>query len=315
MTVNDFAPAPPGKPLDDARHFLQSTGIDGWLTRDYRYTNPVFEAALGRRVEHLTRPIWLWIPANGEPRLLAHEVDAGRFPEGSPEISAYGSREQMVAGLRSLLDGIRKIAMEYSPMYELPRVGRVDAGTIELVRSLGVEVVPSGDVIQYATERWSPDQLQSHFYAVEALDRIVKQTFQYVGENIRWALTEHDIAEHIRGKFDRAGLEFDDGPVVAFNEHSSDPHYDPRPGEAAVIRREGWLLIDLWARKKPSQPGERNISADITWTAKLGEPPNEKQQEVFDVVIEARDAAFDLLETRVLEGDNPRGWEIDRAAR
>ncbi|MCI0837966.1 MAG: aminopeptidase P family protein, partial [Chloroflexi bacterium] len=149
MTVNDFAPAPPGKPLDDARHFLKSTGIDGWLTRDYRYTNPVFEAALGRRVEHLTRPIWLWIPANGEPRLLAHEVDAERFPEGSPEISAYGSREQMVAGLRSLLDGIRKIAMEYSPMYELPRVGRVDAGTIELVRSLGVDVVPSGDVIQY----------------------------------------------------------------------------------------------------------------------------------------------------------------------
>ena len=313
MTNNDLAPS--GKPLDDARQFLQSTGTDGWLTRDYRYTNPVFEAALGRYVEHLTRPVWLWIPSDGEPELLAHEVDTGRFPAGSPAISAYSSRQQMVESLKLLLDGVASVAMEYSPMYELPRVGRVDAGTIELVRSLGVEVVSSGDVIQYATERWTPDQLQSHFYAVEALDRIVKQTFQYVGENIRWALTEHDIAEHIRGKFDRAGLEFDDGPVVAFNEHSSDPHYDPRPGEAAVIRREGWLLIDLWARKKPSQPGERNISADITWTAKLGELPNEKQQEVFDVVIGARDAAFDLLETRVLEGDNPRGWEIDRAAR
>ena len=313
MTDNDITP--PGNPLDDARHFLLSNGIDGWLTRDYRYTNPVFEAALGRRVEHLTRPVWLWIPANGEPRLLAHEVDAGRFPEGSPGVSVYGSRDQMVSGLRSLLGGIATIAMEYSPMYELPRVGRVDAGTIELVRSLGVEVVSSGDVIQYATERWTPDQLQSHFYAVEALDRIVKQTFQYVGENIRWALTEHDIAEHIRGKFDRAGLEFDDGPVVAFNEHSSDPHYDPRPGDSAVIRRDGWLLIDLWARKKPSGPDERNISADITWTAKLGGPPGQKHREVFDVVIGARDAAFDLLETRVLQGDNPQGWEIDRAAR
>jgi Xaa-Pro aminopeptidase len=172
-------------------------------------------------------------------------------------------------------------------------------------------------VIQYATERWTPDQLQSHFFAVEALDRIVQQAFEYVGENIRWALTEHDIAEHIRGKFDRAGLEFDDGPVVAFNEHSSDPHYDPQPGEAAVIRREGWLLLDLWARKKPSPdaPGELNISADITWTAKLGEPPTPQQQEVFDVVTSARDAAFELLETRVLEGDNPQGWELDRTAR
>ena len=140
MTVNDITAAPPGNQLDDARHFLQSNGIDGWLTRDYRYTNPVFEAVLGRRVEHLTRPIWLWIPADGEPRLLAHEVDAGRFPDDSPEISPYGSREQMVAGLRGLLNGIKTVAMEYSPMYELPRVGRVDAGTIELVRSLGAEV-------------------------------------------------------------------------------------------------------------------------------------------------------------------------------
>lgn len=332
MTSNAFTPAPSdnppgGNPLGDARHFLQVSGIAGWLTRDYRYTNPVFEAALGRRVEHLTRPVWLWIPADGDPRLLAHEVDAGRFPEDSPEISVYGSRDQMVSGLKSLLNAHARhgkathggvtVAMEYSPMYELPRVGRVDAGTIELVRSLGAEVVSSGDVIQYATERWTPDQLQSHFFAVEALDRIVKQTFKYVGENIRWALTEHDIAEHIRGRFDRAGLEFDDGPVVAFDEHSSDPHYDPRPGESAVIRREGWLLIDLWARKRssPDVRDERNISADITWTAKLGGPPSQKQQDVFAVVTGARDAAFDLLETRVLEGDNPQGWELDRAAR
>ncbi|MDP6667503.1 MAG: M24 family metallopeptidase [Dehalococcoidia bacterium] len=325
MTGKDLAAAPSGNPLDDARTFLQSVGIAGWLTRDYRYTNPVFEAALGRRVEHLTRPVWLWIPADGDPRLLAHEVDAGRFPGDSPEISVYGSREQMVAGLRALLGGAGpnaagpnaagKIAMEYSPLYELPRVGRVDAGTIELVRSLGAEVVSSGDVIQYATERWTPDQLQSHFFAVEALDRIVKQTFEYVGENIRWTLTEYDVTEHIRGRFDRAGLEFDDGPVVAFNEHSSDPHYDPQPGEAAVIRREGWLLIDLWARKKAEHPGERNISADITWTARLGGPPTPVQQEVFDVVTGARDAAFELLETRVLAGDNPQGWELDREAR
>ncbi|MBT4125317.1 MAG: M24 family metallopeptidase [Chloroflexi bacterium] len=304
-----------GKPLDDAREFLQQAGIDGWLTRDYRNSNPVFEAALGRHVEHLTRPVWLWIPSNGEPQLLAHEVDTGRIPAGSPTITAFGNRDQMIAGLKSFVGNASKVAMEYSPMYELPRVGRVDAGTIELISSLGPEIVSSGDVIQYATERWTPEQLQSHFFAVDALDNIVKQTFKYVGENIRWALTEHDIAEHIRGRFDRAGLEWDNGPSVSFNEHSSDPHYDPIPGEAAVIRREGWLLIDLWARKKPETPEQRNISADITWTAKLGGPPTAKQQEVFDAVTGARDAAFELLESRVLEGDNPQGWEIDRASR
>ncbi len=313
MNRNDLAPS--DNSLDDARQYQQTIGIDGWLTRDYRYSNPVFEAALGRRVEHLTRPVWLWVPSNGEPQLLVHEVDVGRFPADSPDITPYGNRNQMVAGLKSALRGAVKVAMEYSPLYELPRVGRVDAGTVELVRSLGPEVVSSGDIIQYATERWTPDQLQSHFFAVNALDNILKQTFKYVGENIRWALTEHDIAEHIRGKFDRAGLEFDDGPVVAFNEHSSDPHYDPQPGESAVIRREGWLLIDLWARKKSESPGQRNISADITWTAKLGKPPSSKHLEIFDAVTGARDAAFELLENRVLDGDNPQGWELDRAAR
>ena len=313
MTNNEISPS--GNNLDEARIFLNSAEIDGWLTRDYRYTNPVFEAALGLHIENLTRPVWLWIPANGEPSILAHEVDIGRFPQGSIPLVAYGSRHQMVEALKQRLNGANTVAMEYSPLYELPRVGRVDAGTIELVRSLGADVVSSGDLVQHSTERWTPDQLQSHFFAVAALDKIVTQAFEYVGENIRWALTEHDVAEHIRGKFDQAGLEFDDGPVVAFNSHSSDPHYDPKPSNSAVIRREGWLLIDLWARKKSDSPEQRNISADITWTAKLGEPPGNKHREVFRSVTNARDAAFELLENRVLEGDNPQGWEVDRAAR
>ena len=313
MATNELIPS--GNTLEEARVFLESSEIDGWLTRDYRYTNPIFEAALGLRGGNLTRPVWLWIPSDGEPCILAHEVDIGRFPEGSAPLVSYQSRNQMVAALKLLLNGATTVAMEYSPLFELPRVGRVDAGTVELVRSLGSNVVSSGDLVQHATEKWSPNQLQSHFFAVKALDQIVIQAFQYVGENIRWALTEHDLAEHIRGKFDRAGLEFDDGPVVAFNAHSADPHYEPKPNDSAVIRREGWLLIDLWARKKSDSPDQRNISADITWTAKLGAPPSGKHQEVFRAVTNARDAAFELLENRVLEGDNPQGWEIDRAAR
>ena len=313
MTNNETSPS--ANNLEESRIFLDSAEIDGWLTRDYRYTNPVFEAALGLHIENLTRPVWLWIPANGEPSILAHEVDIGRFPQGPIALVPYGSRNQMVEALKQILNGAKTVAMEYSPLYELPRVGRVDAGTIELVRSLGADVVSSGDLIQHATERWTPDQLQSHFFAVEALDKIVIQAFNYVGENIRWALTEHDVAEHIRGKFDQAGLEFDDGPVVAFNSHSADPHYDPKPRNSAIIRREGWLLIDLWARKKSDPNAQRNISADITWTAKLGKPPSNKHQEVFRAVTNARDAAFELLENRVLEGDNPQGWEVDRAAR
>ncbi len=311
-----------------AQEYLYKSGLDGWLTRDYRYTNPVFEAALGAHVQNLTRPVWLFIPREGEPVILAHDVDAGRFPQGAPKVVRFSDRRSMVNGLEKLLPRGGRVAMEYSPMYELPRVGRVDAGTIELVRSLGVEPVPSGDVLQYATERWSPEQHASHTYAVESLVKVVKEAFKFAGENIRWKLTEHDVAEFIRGRYDRLGLVAEDGPIVAFNAHSSDPHYEPRPKDSAVIRRQGWLLIDLWARKFGPKagtalqaresallPAQDNIYADLTWVGSLGGQPSEKEREVFNVVRDARDAAFRFLEDRVLAGNNPQGWEVDRAAR
>ena len=297
--------------IQAAQEFIRASGLRGWLTRDYRYTNPVFPAALGTHVDHLTRPVWLYIPGDGDPVVIAHEVDAGRFPPGSPSVRRYGNRDSMVAALRDALPRSGQVAMEYSPMYELPRVGRVDAGTIELVRSLGPEVVSSGDVIQHATERWSERQLASHMSAVETLHTIVIDAFEFVGENVRWKLTEHDVAEFIRGRFDRAGLVTADGPVVAFEEHSSDPHYEPMPGKSAVIRRKGWLLIDLWARLDEDD----SIYGDITWNAHVGGPPNAKQQEVFEIVTAARDAGLRLLEDTVRDGRHPEGWEVDAAAR
>ncbi len=302
----------PNTPIAAAQEFMRGSDIAGWLTRDYRYTNPVFEAALGTRVENLTRPVWLYIPAIGDAVLLAHDVDAGRFLEKSPRVIRYGSRQSMIDMLRAALPSNGKVAMEYSPMCELPRVSRVDAGSIELVRSLGVEVVSSGDVMQYATERWTPEQVASHYYAAESLVRTVKDACAFIGENARWKLREHDVAEFIRGRFDRLGLVTTDGPVVAFNEHSSDPHYEPVAGKDSVIRRNGWLLIDLWAKQK-GMPD--SVYADLTWVASLGGQPSAAQAGVFRAVKDARDAAFDHLQTRVRRGDHPQGWELDRIAR
>ncbi len=308
-----------------AKEFMDAASIDGWLLRDYRYTNPVFHQVIGKRVSNLTRPVWLMIPAHKPPHLLAHSVDVGRFTKSTldiPDIDVYRNRDEMVRGLDRLVDLCRShsskpvIAMEYSPMSELPRVGRVDAGSIELVRSLDVEVVPSGDITQYATERWSEAQLKSHRYAAEELTKIVQEAFQFIGEEIRWQLTEHDVAEFIRGRLERTGLESDDGPVVAFGANSADPHYEPTPDDAALIRRNGWLLIDLWARqKKHPSKDEHSIYADITWVANLGNLQEERQRNVFNVVRDARDAAFEFVVGSVEKGRHPQGWEVDRAAR
>ena len=309
--------------LKAAREYLGDIGIAGWLTRDYRYTNPIFFAALGYTPPNLTRPAWLWIPADGEPQILAHDVDVNRFELDTFEVAVYGSRDAMVSELKSMLPSHGKVAMDYSPMYELPRVARVDAGSVELIRSFGLEVIPSADVSQYATERWSDAQLASHRYAMSEIVNSMHEAFNFISENVRWKISEHDVAEFIRGRFDRAGLITDEGPVVAFNSNSSDPHYDPTPEEASIIRRDGWLLIDAWA--KPASidqfvvvDGDQSVEpvyADITWVAKIGTPPTEDYIKVFDSVRRARDSAYQFLRNRHRSGETTQGWQVDRVAR
>ena len=310
--------------LSAAREYMNGVGIVGWLTRDYRYTNPIFFAALGYRPNNLTRPVWLWIPCDSDPLILAHEVDLKRFDSGEMEISGYRNRDEMISGLRGFLpDDGGKVAMEYSGLYELPRVGRVDAGTVELIRSFGVDVVSSGDVSQYATERWSAGQLVSHRYAMSEVLAAVHEAFKFVGENVRWKLTEHDVAEFIRGRFDRSGLFTDEGPVVAFDANSSDPHYEPKSDASSIIRRDGWLLIDAWAKVSDMsilgdvgvlKSGE-SVYADITWVAKIGGGPSVEQSNVFESVKRGRDAAFEFLQSQHRSGESVQGWQVDRVAR
>lgn len=307
-----------GEALAGAREYLDRSGVHGWLLEDYRGSNPILWNLVGH-VEHVTRPCWFLVPAHGDPILLVHEVDAGRFDsmieragaEGARvQLRRFGSRVQMLAGLGEMLAGHKRVAMEYSPEAALPRVGRVDAGTLELVRSLGVEVVSSGDVLQYATERWTPGQRDSHRVAMEGLVRTVHDAFTFIGENINWKLTEHDVAEFVRGRLERLGLVVPDGPIVAVDAHASDPHYEPSPDSSAIVRKNSLVLIDLWA--VAPEPG--SVFGDITWTGFTGEP-GAAHENVFKAVAEARDAAVSFMQDAHAQGRDLEGWEVDRTAR
>ena len=201
--------------------------------------------------------------------------------------------------------------MEYSPAAELPRISRVDAGTVELVRSLGVDVVSSADTVQYAAQRWTAGQLASHETAADALGVIVRQAFDHIGSNLARGITELEVAEFISTRFVEEGLEVTDGPVVAVNEHSSDPHFEPTPDSTSAIRQGDWVLIDLWSRL----PGPDSMFADITWTAFVGDEVPERHQSVFDAVVGARDLALAEMENAFREGRTLQGWQLDRASR
>ena len=305
---------PNARMLNDAREYLQAEDLPGWLIYDYLGCNPVL-AQVAAPSGHVTRPVFLLVPADGPPRLLTHHVDAGKFADSGDgsdmETVVYSSRDTLERALQDTLAGYSRVAMEYSPRNGLPRVSRVDAGTVELVRSIGPDVVSSADLMQYATQRWSPEQLAGHKRAAEKLGRIVNEAFSRIGHRLADSPTEFEIAEFIRARFREEGLVTADGPIVSTNAHCSDPHYEPAPEGSSVIAAGDWVLIDLWARE--DVPG--SVYADITWTAYVGDSPTDRHRQVFDIVLGARDAALSFLQDSFSRGEPIQGWQADDVAR
>ena len=327
-----------------AQAFLRQEDLPGWLIYDYRHSNPIFWQAVTPS-GHVTRPCFLYVPADSPPLLLVHHVDAGKFAHAGIQLQVYHGREDMIGLLRQALSGTSRVAMEYSPLNLLPRVSRVDAGTVELVRSLGVEVVSSADLMQYATQRWSPQQLEDHRNSAAKLGEIVNQAFQYTASQLADGPTEYQVAEFIRRRFRQEGLETPDGPIVATNAHSSDPHFEPMEHGSSVVRPGDWLLIDLWAKsvnpavstlaaadllvsqlseadprtsplsKGGLEGGQTSVFADITWVAYVGDAVPPIYQNIFDIVTGARDAALAYLEDSHRQGKEVQGWQADAVAR
>jgi Xaa-Pro dipeptidase len=293
-----------------AQEFMAQDNIPGWLVYDYRESNPIFRQVI-QPSGHVTRPCYFYLPARGAPTLLTHHVDAGKFAESGVDCIVYSNRETLVSALRELISSSGRLAMEYSPMNELPRVSRVDAGTVELVRSMGVDVVSSADLMQAATHRWTPEQYADHHATALKLGRIVNEAFAHAGERLGQGVTEFDVAEFIRHRFAEEGIASPDGPIVAVNANASDPHYEPSARQHSSILPGDWLLIDLWA--KGVVPG--SVYADITWCAYAGDRVPARHQEIFDIVIGARDAAVEFLQESHRKGDAVRGWQADSVAR
>ncbi len=289
-------------------------GLDGWLFYDFRGSDPLaYRVLLLDPTKHVTRRWFYWVPAQGQPVKLTHKIEPHVLDELPGESVQYMSWQSLGACLSRILAKAKQAAMQYSPMNFIPYVSRVDAGTIEQIRGHGVEVVTSADLVQRFEAVWTEGQLTSHRDAAAKLRRIVDEAFRHVGESVagRKDLTEYGLQQFILSRFKEHGLVTSSASIVAVNEHSADPHYGPASTGSAVIAEHQLVLIDLWA-KRP-EPG--SVYADITWTGYVGRAVPIKQNEVFQAVREARDAALEFVKTRVASGDFPRGWEVDEVSR
>lgn len=299
--------------LDAIQGELRRRGLDGWLLYDFHHRDPIAYRVLELEPGLSTRRWYYFIPVEGTPRKLVHRIESGRLDSLPGSKQEYISWEEQRRQVEGMLGAARKVAMQYSPLNAIPYVSLVDAGTVELVRRLGKEVMSSADLVQLFEACWSAEQLEMH----RAAGRLVDQTMQGAFARIREfasagkSLTEYDLQQWILGQFESQGLMTDDAPIVAVNESSGNPHYEPSRERTRPIGRDDWVLLDLWAKlKKPAA-----VYYDITWVGYVGMKPPERHQGIFTIVKEARDRAVEFVGNARRRRDRLRGFEVDDLAR
>ena len=297
--------------LGEVQAALRETAVDGWLLFDFRGANPFAHRVAGLPPGGLlTRRWFLYVPASDDPHITVHAIETGSFPDVGLPLRSYGTRTELVDALRTALGDARRVAMEFSPDGNIPYVSRVDAGTIDLVRGLGVEVVTSADLLQLFLQ-WSDRQLADHRRAAEALTEVKDAALELVREHAATGttLTEHELQQHMTRALDQRGMTYEHAPIVAFGATSSNPHYTP-PVTGSRPLAPGAILLDLFCRA-----GDADAPyADITWMAHLGDP-SDGFMEIFARVRAARDTGVDLLRERQAAGTAVRGYEVDDAVR
>ena len=304
--------------LEAIQSALRDAGHNGWLFYDHHHRDPIGERILGLDPKaHITRRWYYFIPATGEPRKLMHRIEQGRLDSLPGSKGLYSSWQELAIGLRAMLGGSKRIAMQYSPDNAIMYVSMVDAGTVEFLRSIGKQILSSADLVSQFEAVLTEKQIISHSVAQMAIDEILDEGWREIARRLRPAngkpgkVTEFDMVQWLSEGMKRANLVWENGPNVSVNANCSDSHYEPTAEHTAQIKEGDFLLIDIWGRVDDAD----SIFYDITWTGVVGREPTEREQLVFETVRNARDAAISAVEQAFATGRAIRGFEADDAAR
>jgi Xaa-Pro dipeptidase len=308
--------------LDAIQSAIRQQEIDGWLFYDHHHRDPIAYRILGLDEDSFVSRRWFYfVPAHGEPRKLVHRIESGKLDSLPGTREVYSSWQELESNLETLLDGGTNIAMQYSPRNAIMYVAMVDAGTVELLRGMGKNIVSSANLVSVFEAVLTEHQIETHFEAQRRLDVVLAAGWKYIGESVRshTEITEFDVVEFLKTKMAAAGLWTDHGPNCSAGPNSADSHYEPTRESARIIHNGDFVLIDIWARLAapgdPTQPDPAAIWYDITWTAVVGRAPTDREHLIFNTVRDARDAAIAAVQRAYAESRPIAGWEADDAAR
>ena len=299
--------------IPEIQRELAALGLDAWLLYDFRGINPIAQNVAGLTGVNITRRWFCLIPKQGEPRWLVHRIETSNFVDVPGQVALYAGWEELNGAIQTLLAGITTVAMEYSPNAEIPYISRVDAGTLEWIRSFGIEVQTSAELAQRMEARLSEAQAEGHQASAHSVLQAKDYAFAWIGSQLRdgKTITEYDVQQEILGQFEAMDLVTDHPPIVAANAKSSDPHYAPSETDTQEIKAGDFILIDLWAKQKEPDA----VFADTTWVAYAGETVPTQYIEIFDIVKEARNRAVRFIREKWAVDEPIYGYEVDDCVR
>jgi Xaa-Pro dipeptidase len=292
---------------------LRERNIDAWLFYDHHHRDPIAYRVLGLPVNLMVTRRWFYlIPAQGEPLKLVHKIEAGHLDSLPGSKRQYSGWQELFESLKVMTGPYRDIAMQYSPNNSVFTISLVDAGTVELLRGLGKNIVSSADLVAQFESTWNEEQIKTHFAARDSVDSIVAAAFHEIGSRTRkGGTTEHEIQQWFMEAFRRESLLTDDPPIVAVNANAGNPHYEPSADHPVPIRQGDLVLLDVWGKKNTPDA----VYYDITWMGFVGAAPSDRIREVFEIVRDARDAGVKTVTDAIAAGLPIAGWEVDRATR
>ncbi|MFZ1976734.1 MAG: M24 family metallopeptidase, partial [Bacteroidota bacterium] len=300
--------------IERIQEALRTEDMDGWLLYNFRDSN-IFAKNILSLPPHImcTRRYYYFIPSQGKPRKLVHRIEEWNLDTLPGDKTVYLSWQSLHEGLKKILHGTKLVAIEYSPFCAIPYVATVDAGTIELVKSAGVQLVSSANLIQRFESIWDGEQRDGCFESAIHLRQIVDVAFGFIREKLQSAspVTEFDVQQCMLAEFEKRGLTSGDAPNCSVNANAANPHYEPAKDIFTKIKKGDIVLLDLWAKKKVP----RSVYADITWMGYAGESVPDEYERIFQIVKGGRDAALNFIRSSFAAGKTIHGYEVDDAAR
>jgi len=295
------------------QHALRDRNIDAWLFYDHHHRDPIAYRVLGLPDGLMVTRRWYYlIPAKGDPIKLVHKIESGHLDTLPGSKRQYAGWQELFDNLKQMLVTYRDVAMQYSPNNFVFTISMVDAGTADMIRGLGKNIVSAADLIAQFEATLTEEQIKTHFAARDVIDTVTAEAFKEIGRRVRsGGVQEHEIQQFFMEAFARENMVTDDPPIVAVNANSGNPHYEPSAKHPVPIREGDFVLLDVWAKK--NTPGA--VFYDITWVGVVGKTPTDRQQEIFGIVSQARDLGVKTVQDAVAAHKPIAGWEVDHAVR